>query len=520
MHLNHFFLKPLCHELNRTWIGLQLGDCFSQHKDELVFHFYKADEEKFIRASLAPQLTFLSFPTAYSRSKKNNVDLFADAIGGSIISFTITPNDRSFTLQLDNGYRFIFKMHGSRSNIIGVNASGEKTIFRSQLREDLDIDENMLASEIILSRERFMALDGDLKQFLPTLGKEATAHLENLGWEEAPPEKQWLMLAGLLTTFEKPVFYVTRWQNKIQLLLFEEGNVLQKFTSAIEAANGYAQEAGKDFYLKTERNPVLQQLRKELKQTENYLKQSGAKLEELKEGRGYAQLADVLMANLHQVREGQTEVTLDNFYTGKPVTIHLKRTLSPQKNAEVFYKKAKNQRIEIEKLEDALAAKRKTEETLCTHLLQLEEMTDIRAIRQYLKQHGLDGQPKQEKESKPFRVYTLGGYEAWVGTNAKNNDELTLKYATKNDLWLHAKDVPGSHVVLKWRPGQNFPKLVIEQAAALAAHFSKRKTDSLCPVIYTPKKFVRKTKGSAPGAVIVEREEVVMVEPGLPGIVG
>ncbi|MEQ8810389.1 MAG: hypothetical protein RIE59_15060, partial [Imperialibacter sp.] len=80
----------------------------------------------------------------------------------------------------------------------------------------------------------------------------------------------------------------------------------------------------------------------------------------------------------------------------------------------------------------------------------------------------------------------------------------------------HAKDVPGSHVVLKWRAGQNFPKPVIEQAAALAAYYSKRKTDTLCPVIFTPKKWVRKPKGAHPGAVIVEREEVIMVEPGLP----
>lgn len=516
MHLNHYFLKPLCQELNNGWKGYRLGECFSQQKDELVFHFYKNKEEKFIRASLSPQLTFLSFPISFARGRKNNVDLFAEAIEGAISSFEVVPNDRSFTLVLDNGYRFIFKMHGSRANIIGINPSGSKTLFRSQLVEDEQVDEPSLRKEISLNQTRFADVNGDLQQFLPTLGKEANAHLNEKGYPAASLELKWEMLCRLLGSFAYPAFYLCRWQQKMQLLLFEEGEVLQKFSSAIEAANAYAQEAGRNFYLRTELQPVLQRLRKELKQTESYLKQSEAKLLELQQGRGYTQLADVLMANLHQVKEGQEEVTLDNFYTGQPVKIRLKRTLSPQKNAGVFYKKAKNQRIEIEKLEEALDAKKQTETRLMQHLLELEEMTELKLIRQYLKEHNLDAQPKQEKETKPFRVYRLGDYEAWVGTNAKNNDELTLKYATKNDLWLHAKDVPGSHVVLKWRAGQNFPQYVIEQAAALAAHFSKRKTDSLCPVIFTPKKYVRKSKGSAPGAVIVEREEVVMVEPGLP----
>ena len=80
-------------------------------------------------------------------------------------------------------------------------------------------------------------------------------------------------------------------------------------------------------------------------------------------------------------------------------------------------------------------------------------------------------------------------------------------------MWLHAKDVAGSHVIIKHQSGKNFPKDVIERAAELAAYNSKRRTESLCPVSYTPKKFVRKRKGDAPGLVVVEREQVIMVVP-------
>jgi predicted ribosome quality control (RQC) complex YloA/Tae2 family protein len=100
-----------------------------------------------------------------------------------------------------------------------------------------------------------------------------------------------------------------------------------------------------------------------------------------------------------------------------------------------------------------------------------------------------------------------------VGRNAENNDKLTLKHAHKEDLWLHAKDVAGSHVVIKHQSGKQFPKEVIHRAAELAAFNSKRRTDSLCPVICTPKKYVRKRKGDPPGTVVVEREKVIMVEP-------
>jgi predicted ribosome quality control (RQC) complex YloA/Tae2 family protein len=103
-----------------------------------------------------------------------------------------------------------------------------------------------------------------------------------------------------------------------------------------------------------------------------------------------------------------------------------------------------------------------------------------------------------------------------VGNNARQNDLLTLKFAKKEDLFFHAKDVTGSHVILKQVSGRSIPKTTLEKTAALAAYYSKRKTDTLCPVGYTAKKYVRKPKGSPPGLVLVEREKVLLVKPELP----
>src|SRR5947208_10946311 len=116
-----------------------------------------------------------------------------------------------------------------------------------------------------------------------------------------------------------------------------------------------------------------------------------------------------------------------------------------------------------------------------------------------------------------FRNFTvIGGFRVLVGKNAKQNDELTMKIAKKEDLWFHARHVPGSHVVLQTTNSKQIPKEAIEQAAEIAAYFSDAKTQKHAPVAYTRRKFVRKRKGSAPGEVVIEKEEVVLVTPKIP----
>jgi predicted ribosome quality control (RQC) complex YloA/Tae2 family protein len=111
-----------------------------------------------------------------------------------------------------------------------------------------------------------------------------------------------------------------------------------------------------------------------------------------------------------------------------------------------------------------------------------------------------------------FFEYEYEGWKILVGRNSRNNDELTFGHSHKEDLWLHARDVPGSHVIVQ-RKGKDFPKHVLEHAAGIAAHYSKRKGEALVPVQYTLRTYVRKLRGGAPGQVTLEREQVVLVEP-------
>ena len=127
----------------------------------------------------------------------------------------------------------------------------------------------------------------------------------------------------------------------------------------------------------------------------------------------------------------------------------------------------------------------------------VEATTDLKSLRT-LKDNV---SPKQDDDRKqktalPYREFLFRGYRIWVGKSAEHNDTLTSKYGYKDDLWIHVKDVAGSHVLVKYQAGKNFPKDVIEYAASLAAANSKRKNESLCPVVVTPKKFVRKVFSS------------------------
>src|SRR5258706_2819454 len=221
------------------------------------------------------------------------------------------------------------------------------------------------------------------------------------------------------------------------------------------------------------------------------------------------------MANLNNVKTGQKKISLPSFYDDTVVEIKLKEELNAQKNAEIFYRKAKNQQIEINKLKEAIAQKENEITKLKKMIEFIDGLENLKELRGVTTDAGLNKKSHGQAENLPFHEFEFKGFRILVGRNAEGNDKLTLKYSFKDDLWLHAKDVAGSHVLIKYQSGKNFPKDVIEYAAGLAAYNSKRKNESLCPVAFTPKKFVRKRKGDPAGMVVVEREEVILVEPKL-----
>jgi len=210
------------------------------------------------------------------------------------------------------------------------------------------------------------------------------------------------------------------------------------------------------------------------------------------------------------------------------VEIPLDPHLTPAKNAGRYFEKADKSRHAIEEQQLRIVELTQRQKSISLLLDRMEEIStddDLKHFtgenRKALSQFGLkaekSGQIKKE-EMLPFRVFTVaGGFQVWAGKSGENNDLLSTRHTAKNDLWFHARGVGGSHVVLKIGTGKGeVSKQAIEQAAAVAAYYSKMKKSKLVPVTMCEGKYVRKPKGAPAGTVTVEREKTIFAEPALP----
>ncbi|MCR9254214.1 MAG: NFACT RNA binding domain-containing protein [bacterium] len=514
MHHNYYFLKHLSNQLNSKLEGFELVEAFSQSKDELVLSFLKEREEFHIKATLDSQYAMLSFPGEFARAKRNSIDLFPELILNTVNSVTQFKNERSFSIDFSNGYSLIFKMHGKRSNILLFQNNDLIRLFNNQMKYDLGVTIDSLHRPIDQSIESFEK-EGITNTY-PTFDKKIHLELRRRGFEETEVNKSYNIIKGLINDMVPP-FYLYEEKGLPYLSLFKTAQTpLFESSDPITISNELFYRFTRVFSLKREKETAISKVQNQIKKGNNYISKSSKKLDEIKHSSRNEEIANIIMANLHQIQEGSNSADLFDFYNESEITIKLKSNLSPQKNAENYYRKAKNQKIEIKNLEDNIEKKSEEVLNLEVELDQLKNIDKLKALRKKVEELKLNQKTGVKGDTLPYRKLNVNGWDLYVGKSAKSNDELTLKHTHKDDLWLHAKDVSGSHVVLKQNPGQKVPNDVLEKSAQIAAYYSKRKTDSLCPVIFTPKKYVRKPKGSAPGLVIVDREEVIMVQPASP----
>lgn len=230
--------------------------------------------------------------------------------------------------------------------------------------------------------------------------------------------------------------------------------------------------------------------------------------------------ADVLAAHLHELRGNAERVTLEGF-DGEPVSIELDPTLDAAGNLKALYKSAAKAERTVAELE----RREPTTESTDQAMTKLDSCDGLDAMLEFAAEEELEPFPsekpakvkaKQPRQRLPYSRYELAtGRELRVGRSAKDNDALLRQYSDGRDLWLHAQGVEGSHVIL--RAGSSKPTAAeILAAAQLAAQFSKAKHSKLVPVLVTERKYVRKPRKAAPGAVLAERAKTEFVEPQIP----
>lgn len=516
MHNNFYFLRKLCAVLIEKIDGTVVSECFSQHKDELVIRFETHSKPFFIKASLEASFTCLSFPNEFNRARKNSIDLFPLLIGRRVTGVHQFENERSFALNLSDDFLLLFKMHGNRSNVILFQGQNNVDRFKKNMLQDVDLTLDHLAKSIDWSWEAFMRYEKEPAKLYFTFGKPVWEYLHSRGFNDRSAHEKWETILEVKQMLEDPQFYIVEKEAFVEFTLLPSPSFISSFRDPIQAVSEFYYAYVNRYSFAHDKQHLLQDLRHKLESSERYYDKNFAKLMEVETDDHYKVWADLLMANLHSVKAGMEKIQLQDFYhENELIEIKLKKDISPQKNAEIFYRKSKNQNIEIQRLRQTLEDKQKEIEQLKKDISVVEQTSDPKSLKRSLSSVHSASEKQRSTESLPFHEFEFQGFKIWVGKNAQANDVLTLKYGFKEDLWLHAKDVTGSHVLIKYQSGKVIPKDVIERAAQLAAYNSKRKHETLCPVVVTPRKFVRKRKGDPAGLVVVEREEVIMVEPKL-----
>ena len=234
------------------------------------------------------------------------------------------------------------------------------------------------------------------------------------------------------------------------------------------------------------------------------------------------QLGDIVTANLHRIQKGQTVLTAEDFYDEemKSVEIPLSPILSPQQNAAKFYKDYSRMKNAEKELTRQLELGRQELTYLQSVLEELDRAQvegELEEIRRELQEGGYlkpDSGKKKMKQAKlpPLRFVSTDGYEIYVGRNNVQNEALTFRSARKDDLWLHAQKVHGSHVIIACA-GAVPPDNTVTQAAQLAAYYAETAGGQNVPVDVTPVKQVKKPPNAKPGMVIYHTYRTVVVNP-------
>ena len=253
------------------------------------------------------------------------------------------------------------------------------------------------------------------------------------------------------------------------------------------------------------------------------------RLQQSDQAEEYRQKADLLMANLHQWQPGMQNIILPDFETEKPILIALLPDKNAVQNAQKLYKqhqKLKRARgavepllfavqTEIDYLEQVEAAISQIDNYQNPEDLQaLEEIRDELIDQKYLEDLEYRSRNSNDTPGTNFHRYrSPSGFEILIGRNNVQNDQLTFRVAGDYDLWFHAQEIPGSHVLLRLEPGTIAEEADLQFTANLAAYFSRGRQSDQVPVVYTQPKHVYKPKGTKPGLVVYKHETIIWGKP-------
>lgn len=553
MITSYYTLQALVRELHRLLSSAKIEEAFTQQKNELLINLNKGAQAWTLTVSTDPHMNFVFLRDRFPRAKKNSVDIFPSIVGDEIREVTIHRNDRIIQVDLREPRSLLLHLFGGAANVLLVDKEGivagafkHAKQLTGNRYDAIQPDTRAPLPESEAEFDELMrAVDSGtaiaaVKSAIPTLGSTLTreifhrAHVDEKqqvtdlnGGQRETLWRHYRTLSEELISPSPVIYFREDHPRAFSLVPLHHmaGASSASYPTVNEAVRVFIAATFRVGRIEQEKNGLLKVLKREMEKSHRSLQAITKELQEHDRAEEYERVATVIMGNLQHLTKGTKAVDLPDLYSDmKNIRITMDPKLTPVQNAGRYFakaKKARHGRLESAERRQSLQSRIATVETLQLHLDYCNSEVQLKEFYDQHKKELLALNLVKEDRGKPrlpFRVFTVeGGFEVWVGKNSEQNDLLTMKYAKPNDLWFHARGAGGSHVVLKVGTGRGEPgKAAKEQAASIAAYYSRMKRARHVPVAYCERKYVRKPKGAHPGSVMLEREKVIFVDPELP----
>ncbi|SEF68206.1 Predicted component of the ribosome quality control (RQC) complex, YloA/Tae2 family, contains fibronectin-binding (FbpA) and DUF814 domains [Caloramator fervidus] len=568
MPMDGVFIKAIVQNLSDI-VGSKLDKIYQPSKDDIIIHLRKNKSNYKLLLSCNPSSPRIQI----TNINRNNPDVAPNFVmvlrkhilNSKIIEINQLNFDRIVEIKLEskdelgylNYYHLIIEIMGKHSNIILLN---DKYIIVDAIKHlNSDINRYRIVlpgANYILppTNNRINPLNITNETFNELLSKNTNKKVssfflenflglskifinqicgkyENLNINE-------LNENDILTIRNKFFYYLSKIKsNDFDFFLYRDNNnklidyyvfdiddyknyKKEKFSSPFQLLDIYYSEKDFQDLIKQKYNDLIKIVKGFIEKNNKKIEQYINKINECKNYELYKIYADILMANQYNIKPNLEKIILPNFYDPDytPIEIPLDVNLNIIENAQKYYKKYSKEKNTVETLTKQLEEAKLEKEYLEGILFSAEKATDFETLEEIKKELISMGYLKQKKESKkeikskPHHYISSDGYDIYVGKNNIQNDYLTLKFAKEDDIWLHTKNIPGSHVIIKSKNGKVSDTALIE-AAHLAAYYSKARESTNVPVDYTERKNVKKPSGSKPGMVIYYTNKTIFVTP-------
>lgn len=383
----------------------------------------------------------------------------------------------------------------------------------------LDIDETDFLRKLDFNAGKMEnQIVGVLEGFSPFAAKEVVADA-GLGSTENYKEAFLVCKGKIAENAYSPAIYRNKKEDFHVLPTSFFNGEKENFSSANEMLDGFYSGKAKRDRVKQQAKDLYRFIKNEKDKNERKLKKHAQTMNKAENAEYYQKLGELLTANIYLVKQGDKSVTVIDYYDPdqNELTIELHPQKTPSENAQSLFKTYQKLKTSKQKVAEEIV-KTKAEIAYLDQLLHqmnVASVDDIEEIREELREEGYLKKQYRRKPQKPTKpqpeeYVSSDGVLILVGKNNKQNEYVTTKLAHRDDIWLHTKDIPGSHVIIRDRePSEE----TLQEAAQLAAYFSKSKESSSVPVDYTKIRHVKKPNGAKPGYVTYDNQKTLFVTP-------